>query len=154
VVADPNDPTRNMIYFVTADDDGNITDATRCWPAVEPPDIHMLNVGLDRGSIGASGSFFTEACEHEKRKQVAYVYNVYFDKIHRVVRCIKNAMRSACGSVYMQMVVWTAYVWDLNFKPFKKGAWEHEKQSIIDFFLEDHFARIPYIQEVCCSDCT
>ena len=122
VIGDPNDPTRNVAYLFYKDPvQPQNRSAIRQWPSVDPDYIPALTVGLDRGGVGAAGSFFAEAVEDPVEKQKKYCFNGYYDKFHRVVRCIRNTLEHVCNGAFLQMIMFTSHIWSLNYKPHNKG---------------------------------
>ena len=63
-----------------------------------------------------------------------------FDPFHRTVNDIKGACRSACGGLYRRVMLFTAFIFGINYGPFGKGAHFHEKRSMLEYF----FAMLDY----------
>ena len=114
-----------------------------CLPDTVPDNIACMTLGTDRGGIGAAGTFFLEGCNSTSRGQRRYVVHGYFDSIHRAIRAIKNTMNHSANGVYLQTVLWTTFVWNLNFRPHNNGKGEEEKQAILNYWW--HILRIETI---------
>eukprot|EP00959_Pyramimonas_sp_CCMP1952_P367299 7693051-Pyramimonas_sp.AAC.1 len=60
-----------------------------------------------------------------------------FDPFHRAVNDIKGACKHACGGLFRRVMLFTAFIFGINYGPFGKGANFHEKQSILEYFYSN-----------------
>ena len=81
---------------------------------------------LDQGSIGTAGVAF-----------VVYAMKCMvwakWDKIHRVIRDLKNAEKYA-GAIFMKTKLHSAYLFGINTRPFNSGANYTMKRRLLDLF--------------------
>ena len=98
-------------------------------PALPPEveSVRTLVLGLDEGSIGASGV----AAAAFKMKATIWAR---FDKIHRVIRDMKLAENDSCGKVFAKAKLWSAYLYGLNNRPFGSGSNHTLKGRLLDLF--------------------
>ena len=78
--------------------------------AVLPHDcakVPLLTLMLDQGSIGTAGAAFS--IFHQGK-----MVHVRFDKIHRIIRDLKNAEKHCMDSVFMVCKMWSAYLYGMN----------------------------------------
>ena len=97
---------------------------------VLPPgfDIALLLVlMLDQGSIGTAGCAFAIF-------QMGKLIFPKFDKIHRLVRDLKNAEKHVLDAVFMVTKMWSAYLYGMNNRPFNSGANATLKSRLLELF--------------------
>ena len=89
--------------------------------------VPLLTVGLDQGSVGASGMAY--AINHR-----GHLVHARFDKLHRVVRDMKLALTHCLRGIFMKAQLFTAYIWGLNYRPFGTGAFYQTKRMMVNAF--------------------
>ncbi len=87
----------------------------------------LLTTVLDTGSIGLADSHFAMGHMH-------FMLNTYFDPFHGDVRDVKAAA-AATAHIDRATFAKTAFIWSLNYKPYGKGVWRHQKRQILSAFL-------------------
>jgi len=92
-------------------------------------DVKLLLLQLDHGSIGAAGVAKLEL--HDGRMITAR-----FDKIHRVIRCLKNAAGKV--PIFVKTKLWSAYLYSFNKRPFGSGWNATVKQRLLQVFMQHH----------------
>lgn len=92
-------------------------------------DVPLLVVMLDQGSIGAAGMafaiYFMQKMIHAK-----------FDKIHRLIRDIKQAEKHCLNGVFNKAKLWSAYLYSLNKRPFGSGCNATLKKRMLGIFKD------------------
>ena len=90
--------------------------------------IPLLVTGLDQGSIGSAGMAYAinelQCCMHAK-----------FDKFHRIIRDIKLSISHCCSGVFQKAMLYSSYLWSLNYKPFGSGGFSSLKNRLLATFL-------------------
>ena len=89
--------------------------------------VPVLVLSLDQGPIGTAGMAF--ALQDHR-------IHVRFDKIHRCIRDYKLALGRAMGGIFLKTQLHSSYIFGLNYKPFGTGLFHHQKQSMLEGFLE------------------
>ena len=59
-----------------------------------------------------------------------------FDKIHRLIRDVKNAEGQCCKKIFTKTKLWSAYLFSLNKRPFGSGANATAKMRWMEIFTE------------------
>ena len=77
--------------------------------------VPVLILGLDQGSVGCAGCAFMQFHLH------CMVYSKY-DKIHRLIRDVKNAENGCCRKIFTKTKLWSAYLYALRKRPFGSGS--------------------------------
>ena len=80
-----------------------------------PITVRLLTVQLDQGKIGTAGAAFLMFHMH-------LMVMAVFDKIHRLIRDIKNAENQCCRKIFTKTKLWSAYLFSLNKRPFGSGG--------------------------------
>lgn len=91
----------------------------------------LLVLMLDQGSIGTSGCAFA-------MYELGKLIYPKFDKIHRLIRDLKNAEKHCMGSIFMVAKMWSAYLYGINNKPFNSGGNFTQKKRFLDLFSITH----------------
>ena len=90
--------------------------------------VPLLVTGLDQGSIGSAGMAYAinelQCCTHAK-----------FDKFHRIIRDIKLSISHCCSGVFQKAMLYSSYLWSLNYKPFGSGGFSSLKNRLLTTFL-------------------
>ena len=90
--------------------------------------IPLLVTQLDQGSIGSAGMAYAinelQCCMHAK-----------FDKFHRIIRDIKLSISHCCSGVFQKAMLYSSYLWSLNYKPFGSGGFSSLKNRLLTTFL-------------------
>ena len=105
---------------------------TREMTQVLPDDLEyapLVTLSLDRGSIGAAGGFFCMTALNE-------LIWIHFDKIHQMVRNVRNASKHALRGKYLKVQLFSAFIYGINYKPFGTGHFGDAKARMLDCFLE------------------
>ena len=58
-----------------------------------------------------------------------------YDPFHRAVNDIKGACNNACGALFRRVMLFSAFVFGINYGPFGKGVFFHEKKEMLEHFL-------------------
>ncbi len=90
--------------------------------------VRLLNLMLDQGSIGTAGVAF--ASFHLQK-----LISAKFDKIHRLVRDLKDAEQACLGGLFTKTKLWSSYLLGLNNRPFNSGANATLKRRMLELFL-------------------
>ena len=102
--------------------------------------IPLLVAGLDQGSIGSAGMAYAinelQCCMHTK-----------FDKFHRIVRDIKLSISHSCSGVFQKAMLYSSYLWSLNYKPFGSGGFSSLKNRLLTTFLATESCESPIFQK-------
>ena len=91
------------------------TQDTACFDDGTP----VLTLVMDQGSTGMAAMAYLQSLD--------VLVHCSFDKVHRCIRDLKLASQHASGN-FGQTTLMTSFVWSLNYKPFKSGAWFEEKK--------------------------
>ena len=97
------------------------TQDTACFDDGTP----VLTLVMDQGSGMAAMAYL---------QSLDVLVHCSFDKVHRCIRDLKLASQHASGN-FGQTTLMTSFVWSLNYKPFKSGAWFEEKKCALNSFL-------------------
>eukprot|EP00959_Pyramimonas_sp_CCMP1952_P113807 2379338-Pyramimonas_sp.AAC.1 len=85
---------------------------------------------LDQGSIGATGAALS--IFHQGK-----MIHARFDKIHRVIRDLKNAEKQCMDSLFMVCKMWSAYLYGMDNRPFNSGAnFTKKRKDCWTYFLK------------------
>ena len=79
----------------------------------------VLTLVMDQGPTGMAATAYLHS--------LGVLVHCSFDKVHRCVRDLKLASKHASGN-FNETTLMTSFVWSLNYKPFKSGAWFEEKK--------------------------
>ena len=88
--------------------------------------LPCLHVIMDQGKVGCAASAWVAG-------QGGLLAHFTFDKVHRLLRDLKNPMSKAKLD---HSVMVTSYIFSVNFKPFGSGQFFTEKQHIMESFFE------------------
>ena len=61
--------------------------------------------------------------------------SIRYDPFHRAVNDIKLACKHSCGGLFRRVMLFSAYIFGINYGPFGKGSYFHEKKYILEHFL-------------------
>ena len=86
----------------------------------------VLTLVMDQGPTGMAAMAYLHS--------LGVLVHCSFDKVHRCVRDLKLASKHASGN-FNETTLMTSFVWSLNYKPFKSGAWFEEKKSALNSFM-------------------
>ena len=82
---------------------------------------------LDQGAVGCAGAAF-----------IMYYLNLMvfakFDKIHRLIRDLKQAEAGCCKKIFLKAKLQSAYLFSVNKRPFGSGANAIEKEEWMKHF--------------------
>ena len=87
----------------------------------------LLVLMLDHGTIGAAGVAYGMF-------MMCKLLYPKFDKIHRLIRDLKNAQKHCCKSVFLKTKLWTSYLFGLNNRPFGSGGNATLKRRMLELF--------------------
>jgi hypothetical protein len=102
----------------------------------------LLCLGLDQGSVGGAGVSF--GTNHLKMMLYAK-----YDKIHRLIRDDKLAIKHCCLGIFMKAQLFSAYLFGLNYEPFGKGGFSQLKRSLLNVFLATESIESPLWKKYC-----
>ena len=91
-------------------------------------DLPCLHCIMDQGKVGCAAAAFVTS-------QAGLQIHVTFDKIHRLLRDLKNPIKAAGLE---SCVLATTYLFSVNTKPFGSGQWFTEKTQILEAFFESN----------------
>lgn len=92
--------------------------------------LPCLHVIMDQGKVGCAAAAWLAG-------QGGILARFTFDKVHRLLRDLKNPLSKAKLD-YSVMV--TSYIFSVNHKPFGSGQWFTEKQHMMESFFEANTA--------------
>jgi hypothetical protein len=105
--------------------------------------VPLLVTGLDQGSVGSAGMAYAinelGCCMHAK-----------FDKFHRIIRDIKLSISHCCSGVFQKAMLYSSYLWSLNYKPFGSGGFSSLKNRLLSTFLASQSCEMPLFHKYCC----
>ncbi|CAL1171535.1 unnamed protein product [Cladocopium goreaui] len=91
-------------------------------------DLPCLHCIMDQGKVGCAAAAFVTS-------QAGLQIHFTFDKIHRLLRDLKNPIKAAGLE---SCVLATTYLFSVNTKPFGSGQWFTEKTQILEAFFESN----------------
>jgi hypothetical protein len=111
--------------------------------SVLPPDcikVPLLTLMLDQGSIGTAGAAF--AIFHQGK-----MVHAKFDKVHRIIRDLKNSEKQCMDSIFMVCKMWSAYLYGMNNRPFNSGANFTKKKRLLELFSRTQDVNSPVFRK-------
>ena len=120
---------RRLVNTVTGE-------SCRVIPLECPPDDRWpcLSEGLDQGSKGIAYASFLEGLEGEWQM----LYHAVYDLIHRLVRDLKGALKSAAGGKALGAQLQSAFLYSLNAGPFQMGTRLGDKVDLLERFIANN----------------
>ena len=96
-----------------------------CQLSESVPCLHCI---MDQGKVGCAAAAFVAS-------EAGLQIHPTFDKIHRLLRDLKNPLKPAGLE---SSVLATTYLFSVNTKPFGSGQWFTEKTQILEAFFESN----------------
>ena len=114
----------------------------RVLPEVLPDNVPLCAIGLDQGSIGAAGIAFV---------LLILRLNIWpkFDKVHRVIRDISLSLKHCWNGIFLLAQLFSAYIFELNYKPFNSGEFFDQKKTLLNAFVSLHTVNSELFQKYC-----
>ena len=84
-----------------------------------------LTLVMDQGPTGMAAMAYLNS--------LGVLVHCSFDKVHRCVRDMKLASLAQCS--FKESMLKSSFLFSMNFKPFRSGAWFEEKKAALNSFL-------------------
>ena len=88
--------------------------------------VPLLVLSLDQGAIGACSAGFFDSMNK--------LVLVRFEKIHRLIRDIKQPIGKICSGALLKAVMYSSYIWNLQSKPWGSGWFGTVLQRSLNIF--------------------
>ena len=131
------------VHYVPKDSE-DFNEAKKC-NLLQLAELPVLVVGQDQGPVGMGMSAYLQNVG-------ACMMHFYWDPYHRLNRDMKSGLEHCPRpekNMLQQGRLCSSYLWTLNYKPFTKGGFHSEKQSLLNMFLESHDQESDVFLEYC-----
>ena len=116
-----------VAHRLRLDDHGGVVERNQELPTdIVGSSLPLLVLFIDQGGIGTAVFYYLLS--------QGVMLSLRFDPFHRAVNDIKGACRAACGGLFRRVMLFSAFIFGINYGPFGKGANFFEKKAMLEHF--------------------